>query len=164
VTHISGRLSVLSRNGTLLADLAPGSAEQLWGVALSPTGDLLYLADRPGRRILLLSTATNQVVGAVALPGPPTALALNPATGHLFAVDALADQLHVVDTRNANRYLGAVPVGPQDAGEGGQGIAVTRNKVYVANWLGRSVTVLDDSACLGQPTPQTTQTLPPVSR
>jgi YVTN family beta-propeller protein len=153
VTHISGRLTILSRNGSLLADFVPGSASQLWGLVLSPTGDRLYLADRPNNRILVLSTATNQVVGVIPLPGPPTALALNPGTGHLFAVDAVSDQVHVVDTRNGNLYLGAAPVGSQDASEGGQGIAVARNKVYVANWQGRSVSVLDDSTCPGQITP-----------
>jgi YVTN family beta-propeller protein len=155
VTHISGRLSVLSRNGSLLADLAPGSAEQLWGLALDPTGDRLYLADRPNNRLLVLSTATNQVVGTVAVPGPPTALALNPGTGHLFAVDASTDRVYVIDTRNGPAvYLGAVPVGSQGAVEGGQGIAVAHNKVYVANWQGRSVSVLDDATCPGQTTPQ----------
>jgi YVTN family beta-propeller protein len=153
VTHISGRLTVLSRNGSLLADLAPDSASQLWGLALNPSGERLYLADRPNNRILVLSTATNQVVNTITLPGPPTALAFNPGTGHLFAVDAVSDQVHVVDT-GSNLYLGAVPVGPQDANEGGQGIAVVRNKVYVANWQGRSVSVLNDAACPGQITPQ----------
>ncbi len=154
VTHISGRLSILSRNGSLLADLHPGSAGQLWGLALSPAGDLLYLADRPNNRILVLSTGANQVVDTIALPGPPTALALNPGTGHLFAVDAVADQVHVVDTRAGNVYMGSVPVGRQDADEGGQGIAVVQNKVYVANWLDRSVSVLDDATCPNQTTPQ----------
>ena len=155
VTHISGRLTMLSRNGSVLADFVPGSASQLWGLAFSPTGDLLYLADRPNNRILVLSTATNQVVNTIPLPGPPTALAVNPGTGHLFAVDAVSDRVHVIDTRASPAvYLGAVPVGSQDAGEGGQGIAVTRNKVYVANWQGRSVTVLDDTTCPGQVTPQ----------
>ncbi len=154
VTHISGRLSILSRNGSLLADLNPGSASQLWGLALSPTGELLYLADRPNNRILVMSTSTNQVVDTIALPGPPTALALNPGTGHLFAVDAVADRVHVVDTRAGNVILGAVPVGRQDAGEGGQGIAVTQNKVFVANWLDRSISVLDDATCPNQTTPQ----------
>jgi YVTN family beta-propeller protein len=153
VTHISGRLSVLSRNGSLLANFAPGSAGQLWGLALNSSGELLYLADRPNNRILVLSTATNQVVNTIALPGPPTALALNPSTGHLFAVDAVSDRVLVVDTAS-NRYLGAVPVGPQGASEGGQGIAVARNKVYVANWLGRSVSVLNDATCPGQITPE----------
>jgi YVTN family beta-propeller protein len=163
VTHISGRLSVLSRNGSLLANLAPGSASQLWGLVFNPNGERLYLADRPNNRILALSTATNQVVATILLPGPPTALALNPSTGHLFAVDAVSNQVLVVDTAT-NRYLGAVPVGLQDANEGGQGIAVARNKVYVGNWLGRSVSVLNDAPCPGQITPEPptpTPTSPP---
>jgi DNA-binding beta-propeller fold protein YncE len=154
VTHISGRLAILSRNGSLLADFTPGTASQLWGVALDQTNDRLYLADRPNNRILALSTATNQVVDTIALPGPPTALALNPGTGHLFAVDAVADRVYVVDTRAGNAYMGAVPVGRQDAGEGGQGIAVAQNKVYVANWLDSSISVLDDATCPNQTTPQ----------
>ena len=153
VTHISGQLSILSRNGTLMADLNPGSAGQLWGLALSPEGDRLYLADRPGNRILVMSTGTNQVISTIALPGPPTALAINPGTGHLFAVDSTTDRVYVVATRSGNTYLGAVPVGSQGATEGGQGIAVAQNKVYVANWQDRSVTVLDDAVCPGQITP-----------
>ena len=153
VTHISGRLSILSRNGSLLADLHPAQAGQLWGAALSPDGAWLYLADRPNHRILMLSVASNQVTDVIALPGPPTALALNPNTGHLFAVDAAADRVYVVDTHAANLVMGAVPVGRQGAADGGQGIAVTRDKVYVANWLDRTVSVLNDAVCPVQPTP-----------
>jgi hypothetical protein len=154
VTHISGRLAILSRNGSLLAEFTPGTASQLWGVALDLTNDRLYLADRPNNRILALSTSTNQVVDTIALPGPPTALAFNPGTGHLFAVDAAADRVYVVDTSAGNAYLGAVAVGRQDAGEGGQGIAIAQNKVYVANWLDSSLSVLDDATCPNQTTPQ----------
>lgn len=163
VTHINGHLSVLARNGTLLADLTPGSAGQLWGLALSPAGDRLYLADRPGNRVLVLSTATNQVVDTIALPGPPYALAFNAGTGHLFAVDATTDRVYVIATRAGNIYLGAVAVGSQDAAEGGQGIAVAHNKAYVANWQGRSVSVLDDSACPAQTTPQPPPTPTPTA-
>lgn len=146
VTHINGHLSVLSTNGSLLADLTPGAA-QLWGIAASADGQRLYLADRPGQRVLVLATASNQVVSTVALPGPPTALALDPGSGRLFAVDAGANRVYVVDTRANNAYLGSVEVGAQGAIDGGQGIALAQNKVFVANWQARSITILDDAAC-----------------
>ena len=146
VTHINGHLSVIGRDGTRLADLTPG-ADELWGIAYNPETGLLYVADRPGRRILVLSTNTNQVVGAIALPGTPYGLAYNSASGNLYAVDATTDQVIVVNTRNANRVAGVLPMGPQDPNEGGQGIAVAGATVYIGNWLGQSVTVLDDSLC-----------------
>jgi hypothetical protein len=40
-----------------------------------------------------------------------------------------------------------VSVGHQGAAEGGQGIALLGNRIYVSNYQGGSVTVLDDSAC-----------------
>ena len=84
----------------------------------------------------------------ISLPGTPYALAYNPGTGNLYAVDANTDQVYVVNTRNNNRYAGALNVGSQDPNDGGQGIAVIKNKVYVGNWQGRSITVLDDSGCV----------------
>ena len=75
-------------------------------------------------------------------------LAYNPGTGNLYAVDANTNQVYVVNTRNNNRYAGALTVGSQDPNDGGQGIAVINNKVYVGNWQGRSITVLDDSGCV----------------
>ena len=147
VTHINGHLSVIGRDGLRLADLTPGAGE-LWGLAFNPEAGLLYVADRPGRRILVLSTNTNQVVSAINLPGTPYALAYNPGTGNLYAVNANTDQVYVVNTRNSNRYAGALNVGSQDPNDGGQGIAVINNKVYVGNWQDRSITVLDDSGCV----------------
>ena len=146
VTHINGHLSMLSTNGSLLADLIPGGT-QLWGIVGSADGQRIYVADRPGQRVLVLSTATNQVVTTVALPGPPTALALDAVSGRLFAVDASANRIYVVNTSAGNRYLGAVDVGAQGAADGGQGIAIAQNKVFVANWQARSITILDDAAC-----------------
>ena len=147
VTHINGHLSVIGRDGSRLADLTPGAGE-LWGIAFNPQTGQLYVADRPGRRIIVLSTSTNQVTGSINLPGTPYALAYNPGTGNLYAVDANTNQVYVVNTRNNNRYAGALTVGSQDPNDGGQGIAVINNKVYVGNWQGRSITVLDDSGCV----------------
>ena len=147
VTHINGHLSVIGRDGSRLADLTPGAGE-LWGIAFNPQTGQLYVADRPGRRIIVLSTSTNQVTGSINLPGTPYALAYNPGTGNLYAVDANTNQVYVVNTRNNNRYAGALNVGSQDPNDGGQGIAVINNKVYVGNWQGRSITVLDDSGCV----------------
>jgi YVTN family beta-propeller protein len=147
VTHINGHLSVIGRDGAVLADLTPGASE-LWGVALNPNAGLVYLADRPGNRILILSTHTNQTIGSISLPGQPFGLAFNPGSGNLYAVDATTDEVYVVNTRNDHRYGGTLPIGPQDPNEGGQGIAVIDNRVYVGNWLGQSISILDDTACV----------------
>lgn len=162
VSHISGRLTVLTRDGGVLANLNLAPSGQLWGLALNGDSSLLYVADRPGNRIIVLNTATNQPAGAIALPGSPYSLAFNPGTGHLFAVDAATDSLYVVDTRDSNRFLGAVQVGRQDANEGGQGIAVAQNKVFVANWLDQSLSVLDDAVCRAVTTPQPPPTRTPT--
>ena len=105
VTHINGHLSVIGSDGARLADLTPGASE-LWGIALNLDARLIYVADRPGNRILVLSTNTNQVVGTIGLPGSPYALAYNPGTGNLYAIDATTDKVYVVNTRNNNRYGG----------------------------------------------------------
>ena len=166
VSHISGWLTVLARDGGVLANINLAPLGQLWGMALNEGNSRLYVADRPGNRILVLNTATNQLAGEIALPGSPYALAYNPGTGHLFAVDAGTDQVHVVDTRDNNQYLGAVQVGRQDSNEGGQGIAVAYNKVFIGNWLDQSITVLDDAVCQASttPQPQPTQTATLVPR
>ena len=63
------------------------------------------------------------------------------------AVDATTDKVCVVNTRNNNRYAGALTSGPKNPNEGGQEIAVIDNKVYVGNWPGQSASILDDSLC-----------------
>lgn len=146
VTHLGGELSVVGRAGTLLAQVRPGPSD-LWGIAISPDGNLLYLGSRSEQRIVVLNTEDLTGVNAIPLPGPPYALAVNPRTGHLFAVDASRDVIYVVDTAAGYRLLGEVPVGHQGLVDGGQGIAVAQNRVYVGNWLAHSLTVLDDGAC-----------------
>jgi YVTN family beta-propeller protein len=152
VTHINGYVSIVGRDGSLLELIQPGPSD-LWGITQDPANSRLYLSSRSDQRIVVLSSTNNMVLDNIDLAGPPYALAYNPDTGHLFAVDATQDLVYVIDTGNNNELLGSVPVGPQDAEEGGQGMAVAGNKVFVANWQDRSLTVLDDTTCLEETRP-----------
>ncbi|MEA3337847.1 MAG: hypothetical protein U9R25_18295 [Chloroflexota bacterium] len=159
VSHIHGHISVISSEGELLEDIQPGPND-FWGIAIDPVNERLYVSSRGEQRIIVLSTANHQVIGEIAVPGVPYVLSYNPYTGHLYAVDAQNDLLLGFDTWNQNAYMGEAEVGEQNPDEGGQGIAVMHNLVYVSNWQARSVTVLDDGICLegDQPAPSPTAT------
>jgi len=146
VTHLTGWLSLVSPAGQVLANWRPGPSD-LWDLTLNRDGSRLYLGSRNEERVIVLSTADQQVVGSIPLPGQPYALAVNDATGHLFAVDAAEDAIYVVDLAADNALLGQVALSPQGADDGGQGLVVSQNRVYVAHWQDRSLTILQDGVC-----------------
>ncbi len=80
------------------------------------------------------------------MPHTPYGIAVNLSKNRVYVVAAGANLLYVLDGATL-QTRGTVPIGAQDATEGGQGIAVLGNKIYVSNYQGSSLTVLDDSAC-----------------
>ncbi len=161
VTHLSGMLSIVAADGTLV-DQVEVSSFGAFGVAVATAQRRIYVGDKGGPGIWVVDMDSHDVVGYFDLPTPPYALAFNPASGHLLAVDAVADQVHVLETA-MGRVLGGLSVGDQDEVDGGQGIAVAENRVYVANYAAGSVTILNDSHCSLASSPTPTPTLTPTN-
>jgi hypothetical protein len=91
----------------------------------------------------------------------PYALAINPATNHLFVNFAEVNQLGVFDA-NTFALLATLPLGAQGDG-GGEAMVVLNNRVYVSNYAAGTVSVISDSCSQLTPTPTPTKTLSPTS-
>jgi YVTN family beta-propeller protein len=100
----------------------------------------LYLAHTMTADVMSLDEKT-QETAAIPVGQIPCALALNPATHMLYAVDYGDQTMSVIDTVKA-KVVSVIAVGDHP-----QAVAVDskRNRVYVANVHGDSVTVIDGS-------------------
>ncbi len=115
-----------------------------FGVAANPDKQLVYVSNRIDKTVRAFSAQTFGDHGSpLTLAHPPYGLADNPATGHLFAVSADTNEVYVIDD-DAMTLIATVPVGNQGGADGGQGIAVLNNRVYVANPADGTVTIIQD--------------------
>ena len=118
----------------------------IWGLAFDAASSKLYLAHTMTADVVSLDEKT-QETAAIPVGQIPCALALNPATHMLYAVNYGDQTLSVIDTVKM-KVVSVIAVGDHP-----QAVAVdtARNRVYVANVHGDSVTVIDGvkSAILG---------------
>jgi len=120
------------------------SGKGAFGVAANPDRQLVYIGNRLDKTVRAISAQTFGDHGSpLTLPQPPYGLADNPATGHLFVVSADTDEVYVIDD-DTMTLIGTVSVGNQGGADGGQGIAVLDNRVYVANPTDGTVTIIQD--------------------
>lgn len=112
----------------------------IWGWVFDTASSRLYLAHTGTADVLSLDEKTQNVT-TIPVGQIPCALALNPTTHMLYAVNYGDRTLSVIDTANA-KTLAVLAVGDHP-----QAVAVDaeRNRVYVANVHGDSVTVIDGS-------------------
>jgi DNA-binding beta-propeller fold protein YncE len=117
-----------------------------FGVAVNPNSKRVFVTDRDGGDLIKIDGNTNSVEGKLHLPQRPYAVAVNASKGRVFVVAAEANLLYVIRGPTLE-IIDSVAVGAQGAAEGGQGIALWGDRIYVSNFQGGTVTVLDDSAC-----------------
>lgn len=141
VTAWSMGVNELDSGNELIGSLQTG--EGTYGIAANANAQRLYVGIRRAKNIVQFDTATGVLMRQTKEPFAPFALAVNPATGHLFIVAANFNQVRV--RGNALQWFGDVPVGVQGT-EGGDSLAVLKNKVYVANFSDHSVSVIRDCA------------------
>jgi YVTN family beta-propeller protein len=112
--------------------------EHIWGLAFDAVSSRLYLAHTMTADVMSLDEKT-QETAAIPVGQIPCALALNPATHMLYAVNYGDQTLSVIDTVKM-KVVSVIAVGDHP-----QAVAVDteRNRVYVANVHGDSVTVID---------------------
>jgi len=124
-----------------------GPAREGFFAAAVNANDRVFVTNRLFGDMTKINANTNSVQGPPAeLPNKPYAIAINPPKNRVYVVAAEVDLLYVLDGASLE-IVGSVPVGSQGAVEGGQGIAVLGNRIYVSNFQDETVTVLDDSAC-----------------
>jgi YVTN family beta-propeller protein len=118
-----------------------------FAVAANPTSNRVFVTDRDAGDVLKINGNTNSVEGTLHIPNHrPYAVAVNSSKGRVYVVAAEADLLYVIDGPTL-QIVGTVPIGGQGAVEGGQGIALWGDRIYVSNYQDGTVSVLDDSAC-----------------
>ncbi len=149
ILHLDGQVTMLNGQGQTLAQ-GQSDAYNAFGIAADPLRNRVYVGSRDGR-VAVLSGDTLAQVGGWSLPGPAYALAVNPATGRLYAVDATNDRLYVIEPDGSG--VGQISLPPQDADEGGQGIAAWGNRIAVANYAAGTLTVIRDTTCSSLLTP-----------
>jgi len=117
-----------------------------FSVAANPTNNRVYVGNQNGKDITVLNAADNTVVATISLGFMPHAIAANPQNNRIYVVAAGENKLYVIDG-NTNKVLGSVAVNQNsDTTEGGQGIAVYENRIYVSEWVG-NLAVFDDWPC-----------------
>jgi DNA-binding beta-propeller fold protein YncE len=118
-----------------------------FAAAANTTSNRVFVTDRDGGDLIKINANTNSVEGSLHFPNHrPYGVAVNSSKGRIYVLAAEADLLYVVDGPTL-QIIGTVPVGGQGALEGGQGIALWGDKIYVSNFQDGTVTVLDDAAC-----------------
>jgi YVTN family beta-propeller protein len=140
---VQGNLYVIDSNNNVRnpINVGPGA----FGLAAHMLSPRVYLTNRNTGRLYIIDTNHDNVVGVVTLPGKGYALAVNYKTNHLFVVDAVNDRVYVLDAFTG-ALLTTLPVGHQDADDGGQGIVVSHDtdRVFVANYADGTITVIQD--------------------
>lgn len=127
-----------------IVDAATGAVHKvkvgghIWGWVFDTASSRLYLAHTGTADVLSLDEKT-QATNTIPVGQIPCALALNPATHLLYAVNYGDRTLSVINTASA-KVVAVLAVGDHP-----QAVAVDaeRNRIYVANVHGDSVTVID---------------------
>ena len=143
-TNGSGPIYAVPPSGGPIA-IGP-SKTGYFAVAANTNSNRVFVTDRDAGEVLKINGNTNQVQDVVHIPHRPYGVAVNSSKARVFVIAADADLLYVLDGPTM-QILGTKPVGGQGPVEGGQGIALWGNRIYVSNYQDGTVTVLDDSAC-----------------
>jgi DNA-binding beta-propeller fold protein YncE len=144
-TNGSGPIYRIPAGGTPIG-IGP-SKTGYFAAAANTTSNRVFVTDRDGGDLLKINANTNTVEDTLHFPADrPYGLAVNSTKGRIYVIAAEADLLYVVDGPTM-QIVGSVAIGDQGAVEGGQGIALWGDRIYVSNYKDSTVSVLDDSAC-----------------
>ncbi len=149
VVHMDGIVVRLDTEGHELAR-TKADAPVAMSIDWDRLRNRLVVGSRQGR-IIALDADTLAEVGRVSLPGPVFGLAVHPGTGRIFAVDATYDRLFVIEQDLST--VGVMTLVPHDAYVGGLGLAARNGRIAVANFVGGTLTMIDDRTCVDRLTP-----------
>lgn len=140
VTHTANNVSL-----TVLTTLT-GVGKKLWQIALSPSGDELYVTDGDANGGVLLvyrKTADNQfaLAAKVGVQAFPMHVAVSPSGSHIFVANANSNSVTVI-ARHGDGNFSAVAT--TRVGEQPNGIAVSPNGeyVFVCNRVSATVSII----------------------
>jgi len=111
------------------------------GVAVSPDGSRVYVANQEGGSVSVINTSNNTVVATVTGLLGPVGVAVSPDGSRVYVTNNGAGSVSVINTSNntvvATVTVGVFPVGVAVSPDG--------SRVYVANIGGNSVSVINTS-------------------
>ena len=137
-----------------MADPAPAGADDSFsvvdtvlglsgpvGVAVSPDGSRVYVADYGGVSVSVIDASNNTVVATVTDLSQPAGVAVSPDGSRVYVANYGGGSVIVIDTSN-NTVVATVTVGTNPFGVA---VSPDGSRVYVTNAGGGSVSVIDTS-------------------
>ena len=134
-----GTVSVIdTTTNTVVATVVTGVLS-IEGLAVSPDGTRVYVANCDSDSVSVIDTATNTVGVTIAVGTFAEGVALNPSGTRVYVTNRFSDDVSVIDT-TSNTVTATI-----SAGTGPYGVAVNPagTRVYVANSGSDSVSVID---------------------
>lgn len=118
------------------------------GVAVSPDGGLVYVANAGDRTISIMETVFNKVIGVItldrfggaSLPLAPRGIAVSPDGSRLYVTDGAGNRLFVIDIAANHAVVDIIPVGKKPYGVA---VSADSRRVYVANTDDNTVSVIN---------------------
>jgi YVTN family beta-propeller protein len=114
----------------------PGSGT---GVAVTPDGTRLYVSNNSGDSLTVINTATNTVVGSIAVGNGPVGVTLSPDGTRAYVANQASHTVTVINTAT-NTVVTTINVG---TGPFGVAVAPDGTRLYVSNGTNGSVSVID---------------------
>jgi YVTN family beta-propeller protein len=128
---------------TVIATMTTGGGPS-YGIAVSPTGQRLYVGMTGTNRVAVIDTTTTTptVLGTVAVGSVPAGVAVSADGSRLYVTNFASNNVSVIDTATTT-VIRTIAVGNNPVG-----IAVSPDgtRVYVANYASNTVSVLNPTA------------------
>jgi YVTN family beta-propeller protein len=97
----NGTLSVVPFTAGFGSMIQPGSTisigGQPTGVAVSPSGDRVYIADNQRNLLLVLNSSSNAILSSIAVPDGPWGVAVTPDGSRIYVASNRANVVSVID-------------------------------------------------------------------
>lgn len=142
VTEWGTGVAEIDSSGTLKRTITTSGAGS-FGLAYNPVLKRLYVSNRTTNQIFALNADNGVPLVVANTLDSPYALAFNPNTNHLYVVYAASNQVDVLDGTTLT-WLTRLRAGGQGS-DGGDGIAVLNDRVYLSNNADGTLSVIQDA-------------------
>lgn len=137
-TNTAGELDVIdSATNTITAQIPVG--DDPTGVAVSPDGATIYVADFGSAAVSVVSAASDTVIDTIPVDNEPQALSVSPLGTLLYVTEFSTNSVTVIDTID-NAVEATIPV---DFSPSAVTFSADSSTAYVANSMGGDVSVIN---------------------